>query len=769
MTIEEKAALLTGATSWTTVGVPRLAIPPVVFADGPHGVRRVPDLGSLDTKTALPATCFPTASALASSWDPALLRAVGEAIGEEAQALGVDVVLGPGVNIKRTPLCGRNFEYFAEDPLLAGELAVGYIQGVQSRGVGTSLKHFAVNNQETRRMTVDAQLDERTLREIYLPAFEAAVLRARPWTVMCAYNRVNGILASQNHYLLTDILRGEWGFDGVVVSDWGAVRDRGAALAAGLDLEMPGPRPHRVRSVIEAVRLGRIAPDAVDAAAARLVALAGRADARPDRDGFNEDGHHAIARQAAADAIVLLKNDGLLPLHDISRLAVIGRSARHPHFQGSGSSHITPTRVDEPLAEIARVAEGVDVTYAEGYPDGPGSRPDLIAEAAALAAAADAAVLFVALPSWKEVEGVDRADLDLTDQQVALIEAVAAAQPRTVVVLNNGSAVAMAEWVDVVPALLEAWMMGQAGGGAVADVLFGRANPSGKLAETFPTRLADTPAFLNYPGEQDVVRYGEGLFVGYRWYDARDLDVQFPFGHGLSYATFEYRDVRVSSPVVGPGGEVMVGVEVTNTSAVAGREVVQVYVGERAPRVMRPVKELKGFSKVLVEPGQTVTVTIPLGPRAFEHYDPARACWLADPGEYEILVGASSRDIRGQVTVTMRPRADLPTRLTRDSTLGDWLADPRGKPLAVTLLDELTPMLVRSLGSNPDNPGTLDIFGLSFLYSMPVSTVVEFAGVPDGPSGDHVTESMLERLGAVEGTTPMTGLPTVAMREVAAP
>jgi beta-glucosidase len=748
MTIEEKASLLTGATGWTTAGVPRLGIQPVVVADGPHGVRRVHDLESFDTEVAVSATCFPTASSLAASWDPALLRSVGVAIGVEARALGVDVVLGPGVNIKRTPLCGRNFEYFSEDPFLAGELAVGHIEGVQWQGVGASLKHYAVNNQETRRFTVDAQLDERTLREIYLPAFEAAIRRAKPWTVMCAYNQINGTLGSEHRYLLTDILRGEWGFDGLVMSDWGAVRDRVAAVVAGLDLEMPGPRPHRVTTVIEARREGRLGQAYVDTAAARVVALAMRAAKAPSGDGFDVDLHHELARRAAAEGMVLLKNDGLLPLRGVARLAVVGRAARTPHYQGTGSSHITPTRLDEPLAEIIRLAGDADVAYADGYPDGPEGRPDLILEAASVAADADAAIVFATLPAWKEIEGADRTDIDLPAQQVSLIKAVAAAQPRTVVVLNNGSAVAMAEWIGPVAAVLEAWMMGQAGGGALADVLFGRVNPSGRLAETFPLRLEDTPGYLNFPGDQDVVRYGEGLFVGYRWYDARGIDVQFPFGHGMSYTTFDYSNVRASRAELGPDEGVEVSLEVTNVGDVAGQEVVQVYVRERAPTVRRPEKELKGFTKVAVEPGRTVTVTIPLEPRAFAHYDPVSA-WVSDPGEYEMLVGASSRDIRGWVTIRLGENAPRRTSLlTRYSTLGDWLADPRGRPLAEELLDRLGPALARVLGSLPDSPAEIAPLALTFLESMPVPTVVEFASasVADSPYGDDVADEMLAHL-----------------------
>ena len=543
MTLEEKAALCTGATAWTTTPVARLGVPELYVSDGPHGVRRVADANSMAIE-ATASTCFPTASCVAASWDADLCRRMGEALAEEAIALDVDVLLGPGINMKRTPVCGRNFEYFAEDPFLAGKLAAGLIAGIQGKGVGTSLKHFAANNQEHERMTISAEVDERTLREIYLPAFEIAVKEAQPWTVMCAYNRLNGIYGSENHELLVDILKEEWGFEGFVVSDWGAVHDRVAALQGGLDLEMPGPRARRVREVVAAVRSGRLAASVLDDAAGRILRIVCKAAETPKGAPFAAAEHHALARTIAAEGMVLLKNDGTLPLQgalkDSGRIAVIGRAAQEPHFQGHGSSHINPTQVDVPFAELEKLAGGAQLSYSEGYPADDSSRPDLIAAAVAAARAADVALLYIALPTFKESEGYDRADLDLTDHQVALIQAVTAVQPRSVVILNNGSAVTMSAWIDGAAAVLEAWMMGQAGGGAIADILFGVVNPSGKLAETFPLRLADTPAYLNHPGEYGSVAYGERLLIGYRYYDAADRPVLFPFGYGQSYTTFAY-------------------------------------------------------------------------------------------------------------------------------------------------------------------------------------------------------------------------------------
>lgn len=679
MTLEEKAALCVGANAWQTPAIPRLGIPSLTMADGPHGVRKEAEPGTLAAPS-LPATCFPTASALGATWDRALLREMGVALAQECIALGVDVLLGPGNNMKRTPLCGRNFEYFAEDPYLGGELAASLIQGIQSQGVGACLKHYAVNNQEYGRGAIDARVDERALREIYLAAFERPVTTAKPWSVMCAYNRVNGPYCSQHRHLLTEVLRDEWGFEGFVVSDWGAVHDRVAALAAGLDLEMPGPQPDRVQAVVAAVRSGALDEAVLDATAARLLAAILRATAVKKGGGEIEvDAHHALARRIAGEAIVLLKNDGrLLPLAGRERVAVIGRTAQEPHYQSVGSSRVNPTRVDVPLDEIRKLAREAVIEYAAGYAEGGAFDQTLHDEAVQLAAGADVALLFVHVPSGKEGEGGDRPDLEMSEAQVALIRAVADAQPATVVIVNGGSAVAMADWIEAVPAVLMAWLPGQAGGGAIADVLYGVANPSGKLAETFPLRLKDTPAYLNYPGENGAVRYGEGLFIGYRYYDAVERDVLFPFGHGLSYADFDYGNLRLSASSFRDVDGLEVSLEVTNVGDRAGQEVVQVYVADREARLRRPPRELKGFARVALEPGETRTVVIHLDARAFSYYDPARQQWVAEGGEFDILVGASSRDIRLQTTVTMASTQKWPSLLTAESTIREWRADPRG-------------------------------------------------------------------------------------------
>lgn len=747
MTLEEKAALCTGATAWTTTPIERLNLPELFVADGPHGVRRVPDVESI-AFDALPSTCFPTASATASTWDRDLLHELGQALAEEALALGVGVVLGPGANMKRTPLCGRNFEYISEDPYLAGELAASLINGLQSRGVGASLKHYAANNQEYQRMTIDAIIDERALREIYLPAFEAAVKQAQPWSVMCSYNRINGVYGSEHRKLLTEILKEEWGFEGFVVSDWGAVHDRVAALRGGLDLEMPGPRPQSVQAVVDAVRRGELDEALLDESVRRILRIVFKAAAHPKGGAYDAAAHHALARRLAAESMVLLKNDGILPLRDVRRIAVIGRAAVEPHFQGGGSSHIQPTQVDVPLDELKKLAGAAEIAYCEGYPADDSSQPALIAEAVAAARRADVALLYIALPTYKESEGYDRADLALTAQQAALIRAVAAARPQSVVILNNGSAVTMGDWVDGPAAVLEAWMMGQAGGGAIADVLFGAANPSGKLAETFPHRLVDTPAHINYPGEAGQVRYGEGIFIGYRYYDMREQPVLFPFGHGLSYTTFEYSAPRVSAAVFRDVDGVTVSVDVTNTGPVAGKEIVQVYVHDRKSALVRPPKELKGFAKVALTPGETRTVSIHLDARAFAYYHPGYGRWITEDGEFDILVGASSADIRGAAAVTLQSTLDLPSLLDHESTLRDWLEDPRGKVVFDAHLKALMELLLGALGEQPgaEEGGAPGPSILGFLMDMPLRDILGFRSNLLPKPVDEIVAGMLAQV-----------------------
>lgn len=745
MTLEEKAALCTGASAWTTTPIERLGIPALLLTDGPHGVRRVPDVNAMGAPS-IPATCFPTASALAATWDVDLLREMGEALAAEAIALEVDILLGPGVNMKRSPLCGRNFEYFAEDPYLAGELAVALINGIQSKGVGVSLKHFAANNQESRRFTVSAEVDERTLREIYLPAFEATVKKAKPWTVMCAYNKLNGIYCSEHHQLLVQILKNEWGFEGLVVSDWGAVRDRVKALQGGLDLEMPGPKPRRVQAVIEAVCNGVLDEALLDEAVCRILTIAFKAKATTKGGSFAVDAHHALARRIAGESIVLLKNNGILPLQQPRHIAVIGRAAQHPHFQGGGSSHINPTRVDSPFVELDHLADAEKITYSAGYPATADFDQALIDEAVGAAEAADVALLYIALPSFKESEGYDRTDLDLLPQQVALIKAVCAIQPQTVVILNTGAAITMREWIDAPAAVLEAWMMGQAGGGAIADVLFGIVNPAGKLTETFPERLADTPSYLNFPGGHGQVRYGEGLFIGYRYYDAKEVPVLFPFGHGLSYTTFAYSKLRLSATTFTDVEGVSVSVDVTNTGQVAGKEIVQLYVHDQAAGLVRPPKELKGFAKVALQPGETKTVTLALDFRAFAYYHPGYQQWITEDGDFTVLIGASASDIRCTATVTLRSTQRLPSLLNRESTPRDWLADPRGRAIFEPMFQQMMAQMGAAMGISDDSHDAIGMDMMGFLMETPLLSILHFQEQMLPTSADELVDGLLSQV-----------------------
>lgn len=716
--LTDQAALGSGASFWTTK--PIGTVPAIMLTDGPHGVRRQSGSATdhLGISGSEPATCFPPAVGLSQTWDPALVERIGQALGDESRALGVHVLLGPGVNIKRDPRCGRNFEYYSEDPLLSGMLGAAWVRGVQSRGVGASLKHFAANNAEHDRMRASSDVDVRTLREIYLRTFEIVVRQARPWTVMCSYNRVNGVYASENTWLLTTVLRHEWGFDGVVVSDWGAVSDRVAAVAAGLDLEMPTTGGSSDAEVVRAVRAGELDAAAVARAAARVADLTRRVtQTLTTARSFDIDAHHELAREAATRAIVLLKNDGdLLPLAP-STLAVIGGFAREPRYQGGGSSHVNPTRVDIPLDEIRRLAGDHPVSYSPGTD---------VAAAAAAAESAETAIVFLGLTAEAESEGYDREHIDLPAEQLDLLRAVVEVQPRTVVVLAHGGVVRLDAVADLAPAIVDGALLGQAGGGALADVLFGVANPSGRLAETVPLRLQDSPAYLNFPSESGHTVYGERMFVGYRWYDTRELPVAFPFGHGLSYTRFTYSDLELEAT----GDGVAVRVTVTNSGDRPGRDVVQAYAGLPGSRVGRPVRWLAGFALVTLEPGrrQTVEITIDRTDLAYWSTDAAR--WVVEPGGYEVSVGASSRDIRLTATVTVA--GDEPTRpFTRESTLGELLADPTAAQTILTVLGSASPFGVADSGLGSDL--------LRMLESVPIGRMVGF-------SAGKVTREQLDEL-----------------------
>ena len=650
MTLDEKAALCSGASFWRLKGNERLGLKSVMVTDGPHGLRK--QAGSADhggLSASAPATCFPTASALASTWNRDLAHQVGEALGRECQAADIAVLLGPGMNIKRHPLCGRNFEYFSEDPLLTGELAAALTQGIQSQGVGACLKHFAVNNQERGRMVTDAVVDERSLREIYLRGFDIAVKQARPWTLMCAYNRVNGVYCSEHERLLNRILREEWGFEGLVMTDWGAANDRVRGLAAGLDLEMPGNGGVNDRRIAAAVQAGELSESVLDRAVVRIVRLIlqGTQNAAKPLSAEELEAHHGLARRAAAEGAVLLKNEGgLLPLSEQSRIAVVGAFAKHPRYQGTGSSRVNPTRLDCAFDAIKGIMSGeASPVYAPGYdPVANAPAPELIEEAVAAAQGVSAVLLFAGLPETLESEGFDRNHMGLPEQQNRLIEAVCAANPNTVVVLANGAPVEM-PWADQPKAVLEGYLGGQAGGAALADLLFGRANPCGKLAETFPLRQADVPSDLWFPGAARQVQHREGVYVGYRYFDSAAAPVLFPFGHGLSYTRFEYHDLAVT-PSARQDGAFDISLALANVGDRAGAEVVQLYVHARQAAVERPEQELRAFAKVFLNPGESRRVECTLDRRAFAYYCPKAADWLVEAGAYEVRVGASSRDLR---------------------------------------------------------------------------------------------------------------------------
>ena len=664
MTLEEKASLCSGADFWHLKGIERLGIPSIMVTDGPHGLRKQEgESDHVGLNDSVPATCFPTASCTAASWDRSLMEKIGTALGEECQAAGVAVILGPAINIKRSPLCGRNFEYVSEDPYLSGELAAALIQGVQAQGVGTSLKHFAANDQETFRMTNDSVVDERTLREIYLSGFEAAVKKAQPWTVMCSYNKINGAFASENPWLLTEVLKGQWGHEGIVMTDWGANNDRVAGLKAGQELEMPASGGYTDRQIVEAVTEGCLDEAVLDRTVLRILDLIDKAvTGKKPGARFDASAHHALARQAAGQSAVLLKNEGsLLPLKTGEPIALIGGFAKSPRYQGAGSSLIHPLKLDSAYDEIQ--ARGLPMTYAQGYPmDSDQPDESLIEEACRAAAAAQVAVIFAGLPASYESEGFDRQHMDMPEAHNELIRRVCQAQPRTVVVLSGGAPVTM-PWLEQTPALLNLYLGGEAGGSAAIDLLYGDVNPSGKLAETYPLSLEDTPCYGNFAVHSLTTEYREGLYVGYRYYDAAKKPVRFPFGFGLSYTSFAYSDLALDHTALKEGEGLSLKVTITNTGSRAGAESFQVYVRPPQGPAYRPEKELKGFAKVFLEPGESRTVAIQLEPRAFAYYNPLIHDWYVASGTYRVLVGASSQDIRLEAPVeviSLRPDAPQP-------------------------------------------------------------------------------------------------------------
>jgi beta-glucosidase len=684
MTLEEKASLCSGRDFWHLKGIERLGIPSIMVTDGPHGLRK--QAGSSDhvgLNESVPATCFPTASALAATWNRDLIYQVGQALGEECREEKVGVILGPGVNIKRSPLCGRNFEYFSEDPYLSGEIAKCHINGVQNQGIGTSLKHYTVNNQEHRRMTIDAIVDERALREIYLAGYEIAINEAQPWTVMCAYNKVNGTYCAEHPRLMTRILKDEWGHQGLVVTDWGAMNDRVAGLKAGIELEMPGAPNGNDAFLVSAVRSGQMEESVLDQAVERILGLIFKAHETLSEDfTYDRKVHHDLARHTAGEGAVLLKNESaVLPLLENSKIALIGRFAKQPRYQGAGSSLMNPSQLDNLYDELANLVGADNLVYAAGY-DERGDEPveSLIDEAIAAAQSAEVVVVCAGLTDYYEVEGLDRQHMKLPPGHDALIEKLSQMHDKVVVVLSNGSPVEM-PWVNDVSAILEGYLGGQAGAGAIADILVGKVNPSGKLAETFPIRLEDNPSHHYFPMGPGTVEYRESIFVGYRYYETVDQDVLYPFGHGLSYTSFEYRDLQLSHTQISAHDPLTISLKVKNTGEVPGKEVVQVYVRAVESKTFRPAKELRGFNKVSLQPGEERDLDIKLNERAFSYFDTQLNDWLIEPGTYEILVGASSRDIRLQTSLETISSAAAVIQVDRQQ-LNAYFNFPKGTPIS---------------------------------------------------------------------------------------
>ena len=737
MTVEEKASLCSGLTAWETKPIERLGVPSIMMTDGPHGLRKQDkQQDHLGLFASMPATCFPAACATASSFDEELIGEMGKAIAVECINEDVSIVLGPGTNIKRSPLCGRNFEYFSEDPHLSAKMSKAHINGVQGLGVGTSLKHYVANEQETLRMSISSEVDERTLREIYLAAFEEPVKEAQPTTVMCSYNRVNGEFASQHEYILTKILRDEWGFKGYVVSDWGAVVDRVKGLAAGLDLQMPATGGRHDAMLVEAVKKGELSEALLDKAVERILKVTFDTvitEEMKQKHPRDFEKHNELARKIAGECIVLLKNEKeVLPLGMEKKIAFVGEFFEKPRFQGGGSSHINAYKITSAKEEMGIFA---NASYAKGFNiDSDETDETLLAEAVKLAKEKDVCVVFAGLPDRHESEGYDRKHLSLPKNQNELIAKLCEAQPNTVVVLHNGSPVEM-PWVNDVQGIVEAYLGGQATGAAVMDVLSGTVNPSGKLAETFPLKLADNPAHLSFPGNRDKVEYKEGVFVGYRYYDKKEMPVLFPFGFGLSYTTFEYSGLEVDKENVVDTDVVKVKVKIKNTGKVAGKEIVQLYVKPLSSREMRPLKELKGFKKVELAPGEEKTVEFELGKRSFAFYDVEQNDWRVEAGEYKIKVGASSRDLRLAKKISVTPSVPYKRPITLNTPVAEVMEDPKGAAF-VQKLRENSPMAKRA-EQNPDQPNPMAEMFAAIIKEMPIRAMGMF-------SGAAITQEMLD-------------------------
>ncbi len=746
MTLEEKAGLCSGDDFWHTKAVERLGIPRTMVSDGPHGLRKQDEAADhLGINDSIEAVCFPAASATAASFDPDMIRKMGESLGDACQHEKVSVLLGPAVNIKRSPLCGRNFEYFSEDPYLTGKMATAIIQGIQSRNIGTSIKHFALNSQEHRRMSSSSDADERTIREIYFPAFEMAVKEAQPWTVMCSYNRINGVYASENPWLLTDVLRKEWGFEGYVMSDWGAVSDRVAGVAAGLDLEMPASGGINDRKIVEAVRARKLDEKIVDQACERILNIVYRylENAKPETP-WDQEKQHAQSAEIAAECMVLLKNeDGLLPLAKGDDAAFIGEFAEKPRFQGGGSSHIHCFKTTGAV-EAAKAA-GLQITYAPGYSVAKDElTEERLAEAVAAAKGAKTAVVFAGLPDSYESEGYDRKHMRMPECQNRLIEAVAEANPNTVVVLYNGSPVEM-PWIGKVKAVLEAYLGGQAVGEATVRVLFGDVNPSGHLPESFPIQLEDNPSFLFYGGEGNRTEYREGIFVGYRYYDKKKMEVLFPFGYGLSYTTFAFSNLRLSADRIKDTDTLTVTATVTNTGKRAGKTVAQLYVGDPVSTPIRPVRELKGFSKVTLQPGESREVTFTLDKRSFAYWNETIHDWHVETGEFVIEVGDSSRDLPLRASVQVESTVELPRHYTMDSIYLDVMADPKASEIMKEFMNKTMEIFgheEESAGTEAAKEAITEEMVMAMMGYMPLRGILSFGGADSVPKLEELIRQL---------------------------
>ena len=737
LTLAEKAYLVSGNSSWTVGRIEGAGIPEIFVSDGPYGLRKQ-DTDTAEIYDSIDAVAFPTSAATASSFDKDLMFEIGTALGKECQAEDVAVILGPAINIKRSPLCGRNFEYISEDPYVAGEMSAALINGVQSQDVGTSLKHFAANNQETERMYASSDMDERTLREIYLAGFETAVKKSDPWTLMCSYNRINGTYASENKWLLTDVLRDEWGYDGLVMSDWGAVSDRIKGIAAGLDLEMPGSGGVNDARIVEAVETGKLAEEDLDKAVRNVLNLIEKYHSKKREEVFDRDKDHEIAVHAEEESIVLLKNEDVLPIKADEKIAIIGGFAENPRFQGGGSSHINAHNI---VSAVSVADSFGSFTYTEGFPyDGDQMSDEMKNQAVEAAKNADKVVVFAGLPDSYECEAYDRSHMRLPECQNILIDELLKLSKPVIIVLHNGSPVEM-PWADYVDGIVEAYLGGEGVGEAVMKVLYGKVNPSGKLAESFPKKVEDNPSYLSYLGQNHRCNYSEGIFVGYRYYDTKKMDVLFPFGFGLSYTTFDYSNLKVSvrgSAVSGAvdinADKITVSVDVTNTGNMAGKEIVQLYISDKTKAAIRPVHELKGFEKIALNPGETGTVSFELDKRSFAWFNEAISDWYAAGGEYVIEIGKSSRDIVLTETIEVKGDALVLPVIDMDVQIGDLLKNDITKNVVLRVMKE---EIQKFSGSDGLEVTDMDPMTYAMLQYLPIRTLRSFT---------HMTNERVESI-----------------------